>query len=316
MSRYQCSLCKAKMCVNIAVCNLYKMVKCCNCGLVFTHPLPTQKQLSEYYHGFEPIRIPEAWHEEWASKAAINIDMLLKNISRHNKYGDKRRFLDIGCSLGFFLKRVKERGWEEYGVDIDKQAVEIARNKYSLNVISGSLIDASFPDNYFDVILAKDVLEHVLNPVNFLEEVNRILCDDGIIILQMPNINSLDCYFNLAQIKDRFGRLKHFNIRQSFWKRMSLCFSKAWSWANPPRHLYCFSTENLQSLLNSTGFEVTKELSTFYGDPDYDPLFLQLRGWKRLYEIVSNKLLLLMFKNISFFKGRGRSLLVYARKSK
>lgn len=102
------------------------------------------------------------------------------------------RLLEIGCSSGYQLAEFGKLGeFEAYGVDIDGAAVNHARQELGLNVIHGSLAEADFPDSYFDIVILFNVLEHLVNPLVVLAEVNRILKPHGYLAIKTPMIDSL-----------------------------------------------------------------------------------------------------------------------------
>lgn len=101
------------------------------------------------------------------------------------------RLLDIGCAMGVFLALAKERGWDVRGTDVSEFAVKFASERFGMDCRKGSLRDAGFPDRYFDVITMWDVLEHFEDPLCELEEVRRVLADDGVLIFDTPNEESL-----------------------------------------------------------------------------------------------------------------------------
>ena len=140
---------------------------------------------------------------------------------------DGGRILDIGCGDGFFLKEVVGIGWETHGVEINRLAVEKARGNH-LNVFYGDLKAAEYPTDFFDVIRLWSVIEHISKPLETLEEIRRILKQDGILIIQVPNYSSAA----VRLMKER------------------------WSAWDVPRHLYHFSPETMALLLEKAGFFV------------------------------------------------------------
>lgn len=101
------------------------------------------------------------------------------------------RLLDIGCGLGFFLKRIRDI-YETYGIDVSEYAVREARMVASKSKIQiGSAEDLSFKSNFFDIVTAFDVVEHLKNPDLFFQRVYKILKKDGILVFSTPNIYSL-----------------------------------------------------------------------------------------------------------------------------
>jgi len=73
-----------------------------------------------------------------------------------------------------------------YGVEpgnFDKEDVK----KHGLNVVKGTLEEAHYPDNYFDVITMNHVFEHVYNSSDTMKELKRILKPNGTLIIAVPN---------------------------------------------------------------------------------------------------------------------------------
>lgn len=88
------------------------------------------------------------------------------------------RFLDIGSGGGNYLEVANELNWNSFGVEIDMENIKKTKN-LGLNVFCGTLQDAHYPDNYFDLIQIKQVLEHVPDPNFIIKETFRILKGGG-----------------------------------------------------------------------------------------------------------------------------------------
>ena len=95
--------------------------------------------------------------------------------------------LDVGCGNGSILEGVDSR-WEKHGVEISKYGA----NKASefCNIFNGTLIEAKYPDSNFDVVFLFHVLEHMLDPINELIEIRRVLKTNGYLILGTPDFDS------------------------------------------------------------------------------------------------------------------------------
>ena len=102
--------------------------------------------------------------------------------------------MDIGCGDGNFtvLMAKSLRAKEVYGVDISEKGVEMAKRKgvkaFKVDVDEENL---PFNDNYFDVVTALEVIEHLFDPDHFLEEVYRVLKPNCIFVLSTPNLASI-----------------------------------------------------------------------------------------------------------------------------
>ncbi len=97
------------------------------------------------------------------------------------------RILDAGCGLGFFLSGIDE-GWEKHGVEVSEFAARHAREWAEVQL--GSLEDAKYPDNHFDVVMCHHVIEHVEHPEGLVDEIHRVLRAGGLLILGTPDFDS------------------------------------------------------------------------------------------------------------------------------
>lgn len=100
-----------------------------------------------------------------------------------------QKILDLGCGLGDFGKFNPNPSIDIYGVDIDTDAVAIAKNYEIAQVIDIEKGTFPFEGSYFDVVIAKDILEHMQKPWIVVREVNRVLRSGGIVIANVPNTN-------------------------------------------------------------------------------------------------------------------------------
>jgi 2-polyprenyl-3-methyl-5-hydroxy-6-metoxy-1,4-benzoquinol methylase len=200
------------------------LVRCSRCGLTYLNPMPTEDKMKQYYSEkyFETSSLGDA---------SNNIFRLQMARFLNNLKSSKGKALDVGCGDGNFLLIMKRLGWNVYGVDISESAVRLAKKKLGVaNVFVGTLANHRFPSSYFDVISFRHVLEHLQKPADTLLEIRRILKNEGVLGVSVPNIDSL--YFRV--------------------------FKEAWFHLDLPRHLYQFSPKTLTNLLIKTGFRVIK----------------------------------------------------------
>ena len=113
--------------------------------------------------------------------------------------------LDIGCGSGNFgvaAKKIKNIS-EVWGVEINPVAGELAKNNIDKVIIqSVDKIYELLPDNYFDCICFNDVLEHLIDPENVLEQLKNKLSPQGVIIASIPNVRYYDNLKELLFKKD------------------------------------------------------------------------------------------------------------------
>jgi SAM-dependent methyltransferase len=181
-------------------------------------------------------------------------------IERHKRSG---RILDIGCATGGFLNLARKRGWEAFGVEFSDYAADFAIKKYDLNVFKGSLEEAQFKDDDFDVISASDIIEHLNDPVDFLQEIHRILTNDGLLYLAFPNAGSF--YYKF------FGLIARYNYRNYFLL---------------PYHLYHFSPSTIKPLLNKTGFGIVQLKFSHSRSPS---LFMNIFNFRDRILVIAKK---------------------------
>ncbi len=113
--------------------------------------------------------------------------------------GKPQRTLEIGSGKGLFSLEVKSRyECETWALEYDPNAAETARC-YLDRVICGDATELikSIPDQYFDVIFCFDVLEHLIDPFEFLCYLKNKLNQDGVLIASIPNIRHYKTLFDL-----------------------------------------------------------------------------------------------------------------------
>jgi len=147
------------------------------------------------------------------------------------------KILEIGCNVGNF-RQLLSKPCEYWGVEPFKEAAEIAKTKMDKVLVDFyDKVTNEIPDNYFDVIIANDVIEHMENPWGFLQSIKKKMTVNASIILSIPNVRF-------------FGNLKE------------LLIDKDWKYKGEGildiTHLRFFTWKSLVRLLNETGFEIEK----------------------------------------------------------
>jgi 2-polyprenyl-3-methyl-5-hydroxy-6-metoxy-1,4-benzoquinol methylase len=221
----------------------YDVVECDGCGVVFLdlHQDFNVSNLysSDYYLERQEYYLKNSIVDPIYGFENPNIVDFREGLKLVESFKHTGRLLDIGCGMGIFLSMAKERGWEVFGVDIADYAISSARERFGLNCFVGKLKDANLPDNYFDVITLWDVIEHFEGPLEELEEVKRILADDGIILFDTPNVESLMRLIAHWTYKATGGLFKY-PVKKLYHQF----------------HLYYFSPRTLRMLLDKAGFEI------------------------------------------------------------
>ncbi len=171
-------------------------------------------------------------------------------------------FLDVGCGDGLFLSKVMKvfPSQKCYGMDFSQAEVDLAV-KRGMNVKQGN-IEEKFPfqSNKFNIVYAGEVIEHLFNPDHFLEESNRILKEDGYLIISTPNLLAwfnrilvplgIQPLFVEPSTKSKFvgsGPLRRF-------KQDSV----------PVGHVRIFTLEALKDILKMHGFKILEVKGAIY----------------------------------------------------
>jgi SAM-dependent methyltransferase len=142
------------------------------------------------------------------------------------------KLLDVGCGDGDHLDRMRELGWNVFGVETDGAAAAAAI-KRGLPVHIGELASLPNTEN-FDVVTVRHVVEHVLDPANLLHECRRVLKPGGTLVVMTPNAASVG----------------HALLR------------KSWLPLDPPRHIYLFTRRTLRLTLDRSGNWVIGSLAS------------------------------------------------------
>ena len=206
-----------------------RIVRCRNDGLLFLNPRPTVEYLREVYGHFvrpDNLELFDSYRKSILRREAEVIKTLKPS----------GNLLDIGCATGTFFQNFHTTNWKLFGVDTASLGVEQARNKYGAYVFWGTLREANYPSEFFDVVTLLDTIYYAPDPKAELAEINRILKHDGVLAVEIPGL--------------RYTLLR---------EKGPICWliDKKWSRGIADSlHLFHFSPETIRALLKQTGFRV------------------------------------------------------------
>lgn len=120
-----------------------------------------------------------------------------------NYHLEGKRFIEVGCGQGEFLKVLTEFPVEAHGIEHDPHLVELARAQ-GLDVMEGftETEDTRFPGGLYDVFLSFNFLEHQPDPGTMLQAIYRNLEDDAVGLITVPSFEYImdhNSYFELIR---------------------------------------------------------------------------------------------------------------------
>jgi len=164
------------------------------------------------------------------------------------------RILDLGCENGEVGHWIGENN-TVIGLDVCPKAIMNAFNnptiKYKALVI-GDGVRLPFPDNYFDVVVAFEVIEHTVDTDGFVSEIRRVLKRNGKLIISCPNLVSI-----WNRISMLFGSGVGIGMDRMIIDRKFTIFV-GWSGIRYPEqvfHIRFFTFKSLKMFLERYGFK-------------------------------------------------------------
>jgi len=206
------------------------VIKCEDCGIVYLEKKDVS--LDEYYKDdYRNIYSPNLG-QKLTSQEIFDACLPFQSYrqERINKLVSKHSIiLDIGCSAGHFLYSMKDKVKTGIGIEFNRSDSEFVQDKLGIKVYSVPIEESDLPKKYFDVITLFHVLEHINNPIIFLNNIKKYLKDTGYICIEVPNINdALLSVYNIEKYAD-------------FWYREP--------------HVFNFSIDSLKKLLDIVGIK-------------------------------------------------------------
>lgn len=134
------------------------------------------------------INTPEYWDSH---QTALDFGL------RQQKYLDlalnRGRIIELGCGLSPFINEATKYFKEVWGLDYSKKTInELKRKHPHIKYICANATRTPFKDNFFDVVVAGEIIEHLENPLSLIREMKRICKHGGKIIISTPVLEFKD----------------------------------------------------------------------------------------------------------------------------
>jgi SAM-dependent methyltransferase len=182
--------------------------------------------------------------------------LLARKVYRLLRKNEKGLLLDVGCSHGAFSFELARMGYAVVGIDVNKESVDVAqRIQESLGLKRivfhhMDILSNPFQEKQFDVIIMFETLEHIKEDSKVIQEFNRILKDEGILIISVPYAENIEEYDKpVGACKSKDG--------------MNVCVGEGGG-----HYRNGYNLERMESILENGGFAIVR------GEYIYLPKFL------------------------------------------
>ncbi|MCC6546658.1 class I SAM-dependent methyltransferase [Candidatus Sumerlaeota bacterium] len=253
--------------------------ECVRCTSCFTEALakpPTVDELIAFYSG-RSSRKTKRWEQRMA-RVDSAFDTYMSDFRQVAGKEKPAAFLDAGGGVGYYAKAARNRGIAATLLDYDELALSFARETLGLDdTVQGDVtacLVVKGPQS-FDYILARHVIEHVLSPKQFLQDITALLKPGGYLMVETPNSLTKEQWAHPRQIHLHYQMIRRGNSSMGAGDAIKLACAKSMSGINPPKHLWGFSPQGLRRLLEDAGFTIRKTCCAICGHAAFDPLFYE-----------------------------------------
>jgi SAM-dependent methyltransferase len=206
--------------------NSCTVIRCVACGQLRTFPEPSAESLEVIYspatEKYSEDGFDEGRDTLFSGFGADVVRNLTPFVPEHP------HLLDVGCNMGHLLFAARSAGWKADGLEINQGLIPKLRSN-GFRVYDTFLETADIAPGTYDVLVANQVLEHVPDPLAFLEAAKRVVKPGGIIFLSLP------CYWSPYPVI----------LKRDSWYSLL-----------PEEHIWQFSQPNLMTLLQRADLKV------------------------------------------------------------
>lgn len=221
----------------------FRIRRCASCSLVFLDPFLSARETRKYYPSqtyyayrgeakkglLGAVRTYLIVHYYKPTIFSILVSLFIHSVPAIPREVHHGKVLDLGCGTGDTLLLLQALGWDVYGMEMDKRAVERAHKRGLKNIRLGTFEDLSyFKNNSFDAVRLYHVIEHLPDPQLCFRLLYHALKNGGELIIGTPNISSI----------------------------VARLFGTYWYNLDSPRHLFLFNPKTLRKMAEDAGFTV------------------------------------------------------------
>lgn len=227
-----CPICFEQQQEVLLTCGHKSLRRCSRCDVVFLFPQPLPESLKDHF-------------ESGGTPGYGNLELSFEHnrnavLSRVAAYVQTRKpagqILDVGCATGYFLWRFfANPKWRKSAVELSHRSANIAASR-NITVFPGTLAQADFPNDQFDIITVLDTFYYFSHPHADMAEIRRILRPDGLLLLELPLARG-----RIWRTTDPLGRLLSRSGKPLI---------------ESSDHLFYYGRKSVSLLLQSSGFIV------------------------------------------------------------
>jgi len=205
----------------------------------------------EHYQDYYPyLRGFDSKRFEWELK--IRRSKYVRQLRQMERYAPGRALVDIGAGPGYLCRVAAEQGWSATGVEISEEAATHARREFGVDYRPLDEI----PDGSVDAISCHHVLEHIADPIGFLQTLRNKLGPGGLLVLHVPHQQPLS-YMVRERVRKFLGSKG--DMRCTLYGNI---------------HISGFTSQSLSALMTRAGFETRLARTAGMWSMYYDPFFL------------------------------------------
>ncbi len=240
----QCPVCESTRFIKRKKFKELELGDCSECGLGYATPLVEGEQAvshakstitsSEYYTNIKQE------FEAQSKLAAVKAEKMLTYYRAINPAREISSILEIGCGTGAYCSAFESLGVSWRGLEVNPEMVEFA-NRHDVPVEAINIMEESI-EGHYDIVFLSQVLEHVIDPVSFLQRIKSSMSAHSILHLDVPNHDAL------------ISVIRKYNP-----------FSRDYGFLQPYHHLVAYNKAALQGLLLKAGFEML-EIDAYAND--------------------------------------------------
>ena len=182
----ECTVCKDSESIILLRKESLSLHKCLKCGTVFLGEYSDRfvPELYAYYDKYENLGKEDVFDPITSARCEDLLHWL-------SHFGIGRKVLDVGCGLGQFVEVANRSGWVAEGLELSRQAVNFAC-RHGLAVQELDFLSSAIKTDSYDVLTLFEVIEHVPDPVAFLQRAGEVVRPGGLVYVTTPNFSSAD----------------------------------------------------------------------------------------------------------------------------